>query len=70
MGVLDDLRKQSAEQRDREEAVQQREQEQQEFYQQEIRPRLEQAYTYLNELADQLNYLKPDLKYRDRKSVV
>ena len=63
MGVLDDLRKQSAEQRAREEAARQREQEQQAFYQQEIRPRLEQVYTYLNELAEQLNYIKPDLKF-------
>jgi len=63
MGVLDDLRKQSAEQRGREDADLLREQERQEFYQQEIRPRLEQAYTYLNELADHLNYVKPDLTH-------
>ncbi len=63
MGVLDDLKKQSAEQRAREDAQRQREQQQQEFYQQEIRPRLEQVYTYLNELTEQLNYIKPDLKF-------
>ena len=63
MGVLDDLRKQSAKQREGEDADRQREQERQEFYQQEIRPRLEQVYTYLNELADHLNYVKPDLKF-------
>lgn len=63
MGVLDDLRRQSAEQRAREDAARQREQEQQVFYQQEIRPRLEQVYTYLNELTEQLNYIKPDIKF-------
>ena len=63
MGVLDDLRKQSAKQREGEDANRQREQERQEFYQQEIRPRLEQVYTYLNELADHLNYVKPDLQF-------
>ena len=63
MGVLDDLRKQSAKQRESEDANRQREQEREEFYVQEIRPRLEQVYTYLNELAEQLNYVKPDLKF-------
>ena len=63
MGVLDDLRKKSAEQRANEDAARRRKEEQQAFYQQEIRPRLEQIFTYLNELADQLNYIKPDLKY-------
>lgn len=63
MGVLDDLRKQSAEQRAKEDAARHREQEQQEFYHKEIRPRLEKIYTYLNELAEQLNYIKPDLKH-------
>ncbi len=63
MGVLDDLKaKRDAQERELAEKEARR-RKHQAFYEQHINPRLKKLYTYLNELADHLNYLKPDNRF-------
>ena len=62
MGYLDELRKQ-AETRQAEEQVEQELREQREaFYRVEILPRLESCYSYLSQMVEHLNYVKPDIR--------
>ena len=61
MGVLDDLKKQAAEQKAREESEQQRREQRLAFYREQIKPRLESIYSYLHEFTEQLNYVTPDI---------
>lgn len=60
MGLLDDLKNQANEQRDREQREKERWEQLEKTYQDEIHPRMSEVYQYLNELVEHLNYLKPD----------
>ncbi len=60
MGLLDDLRNQKQGREAREAREKERQARLLEKYRNEIHPRMLQAYRFLNELADHLNYLKPE----------
>ena len=60
MGYLDELKKQADEQRAGEQAAQTLQEKREAFYRGEILPRMEATYTYLSQLAEHLNYVKPD----------
>lgn len=59
MGLLDDLRNQKESREAREAREKARQARLLEAYREEIHPRMLDAYRYLSELADHLNYLKP-----------
>lgn len=61
MGVLDDLRRQAEEQRIKEQLGDAQAVTTQEFYMRELLPRLQEALVYFKELADHLNYVKPEI---------
>jgi len=60
MGLLDDLKNQANDQRDREQREKQRWEQLESIYRDEIHPRMTEVYQYLNELVEHLNYLKPE----------
>lgn len=62
MGVLDDLRKQADGVKEQQLAEQQRREALDEAYRERILPRLEAAYTYLSELVQHLNVVRPDVR--------
>ena len=58
MGLLDDLRKQSQDQQAKEQDEKASEAARQQFYNENMLPRLREAYQYFSELAQHLNYLQ------------
>ena len=61
MGLLDDLKNQTADLKAREQRDREREAQQEAFFRDVIRPRLESIYGYLHQFVEQLNYLQPDI---------
>ena len=61
MGYLDELKKQAEDRRAQEEAEARRRAERERSYRAEILPRLESAFTYLSQLVEHLNYVKPEV---------
>ena len=61
MGLLDDLRKQTDNLKAQEQQQQQRQHELKQYYRTELQPIMMQLYAILGELADHLNYIKPDI---------
>ncbi|GMQ83585.1 MAG: hypothetical protein BMS9Abin06_0320 [Gammaproteobacteria bacterium] len=62
MGLLDDLKKQTADQRAREEAEQDEKAQRESVYREQIKPKLEQICSFLHEFSEHLNYIKPDTR--------
>ncbi len=62
MGLLDDLKKQTADQRAREEAEQDEKAQRESVYREQIKPKLEQIFSFLHEFSEHLNYIKPDTR--------
>lgn len=62
MGYLDELKKQAEDRRALEEAEARRRAERERIYRAEILPRLESAFTYLSQLVEHLNYVRPDVR--------
>ncbi len=60
MGILDDLKAKREAEEQRLASEEEKRRKHQVFYEQHINPRLKKLYTYLSELSDHLNYLKPD----------
>lgn len=60
MGILDDLKNQSEVQKAGEEKEKQRQAVLLKFYQEKLHPKMLQLYSYLNELAEHLNYIKTE----------
>ncbi len=58
MGILDDIKNQAEALKAKEEAEQQRQAELLEYYQQNLNPKMQQIYSFLNELTTHLNYIK------------
>lgn len=64
MGYLDDLKKKSETLKADEQADKERKERLEAFYEEEIIPKLEAIYTYLYEMAEHLNYVKPEVRVR------
>jgi hypothetical protein len=62
MGLLDDLRQQSDNLKTKEQQELERQAKLQELYRQELQPKMIEIYKYLNELAEHLNFIKPDIQ--------
>lgn len=62
MGLLDDLKKQTAEQQAKEQSARQLKEQQFAFFKQQLQPKLESLYSYLHEFSEHLNYIKPDIR--------
>ena len=62
MGLLDDLRKQTENQKAKEQQDAERLEQLQAHYRQELQPKMIEIYKYLNELAEHLNYIKSDIQ--------
>lgn len=60
MGLLDDLKKKTADQRARDKAEQDEKAQRESIYREQIKPKLEQVYSFLHEFSEHLNYIKPD----------
>jgi len=59
MGVLDELREQAESLRSEQEREQQRIRALEQFYREELNPKMIRIYRYLKELAEHLNYIQP-----------
>ncbi len=64
MGYLDELRKQAETRQAEDHAEQELQAQREKFYRTEMLPRLESCYTYLSQMVDHLNYVKPDIEGR------
>ena len=62
MGLLDDLRTQTQGRREQEEADAALTAQREQYYRDEIQPRLTKAYQFFMELVEHLNYIKPDTR--------
>jgi hypothetical protein len=62
MGLLDDLRTKAQDRREQEEADAALAAQREQFYREEIEPRMTQAYQFFMELVDHLNYVKPETR--------
>jgi hypothetical protein len=62
MGLLDNLRKQSENQKAKEEQDKERLEKLQAHFREELQPKMIEIYKYLNELAGHLNYIKTDIQ--------
>jgi molecular chaperone DnaK (HSP70) len=62
MGLLDDLRIQAQDRREQEEADAAVSAQREQFYREEIQPRMTKAYQFFIELVEHLNYIKPDTR--------
>lgn len=61
MGLLDDLKKQSAEQKAKEQSERELKEQQFAFFKEEMQPKLEAIYSYLQELSEHLNYIEREI---------
>lgn len=61
MSLLDDLRRQTDALKAKEEGERRRREQLEKTYREELLPKMEYVYTYLYELAEHLNYIKPDI---------
>lgn len=61
MSLLDDLRRQTDALKAREEGERKRQEQLETIYREELLPKMEYIYTYLYELGEHLNYIKPDI---------
>ena len=61
MGLLDDLKKQSAEQKAKEQSERELKEQQFAFFKEEMQPKLEVIYSYLQELSEHLNYIEREI---------
>lgn len=62
MGILDNLRQQSENLKAKEQHEQERLAHLQAHFRDELQPKMIQIYKYLNEFAEHLNYIKPDIQ--------
>ncbi|MGD8592761.1 MAG: hypothetical protein PVF82_08010 [Gammaproteobacteria bacterium] len=62
MGILDNLRQQSENLKAKEQQEQQRQAELQAHFRDQLQPKMIEMYKYLNEFAEHLNYIKPDIQ--------
>ena len=62
MGILDNLRQQSENLKAKEQQEQQRQAELQAHFRDQLQPKMIEIYKYLNEFAEHLNYIKPDIQ--------
>ncbi len=61
MGLLDDLRNEAERQRVLDQTQQAQEQQNDEVYRKQIRPRLKELFSFLQELCEHLNYIKKEI---------
>jgi len=62
MGLLDDLRQQSENLKSKEQQEKERQAKLHEHYRQALQPKMIQIYKFLNEFAEHLNFIKPDIQ--------
>lgn len=62
MGLLDDLKKQAADQKARELSEQEQREQRFAFYKEQIQPKLANVYSYLHEFTEQVNYVTPEIR--------
>jgi len=60
MGLLDDLKNQAETLRAKEQQGEDRSGDKTQFYQEEIHPRMKEIYDFLNEMVENLNFIKPE----------
>ena len=60
MGLLDDLKNQAETLRAKEQQGEDRSGNKPQFYQEEIHPRMKEIYDFLNEMVENLNFIKPE----------